>query len=66
MSQNIYPKTCGYGCGLQIYWNTAENTFFEVVAQKKHVCPNNANRENLVLILLLVLIPVIIVKNPGM
>ncbi len=42
MSQNnIYPKTCSYGCGLQIYWNTAENTFFEVLTQKKHICPNS-------------------------
>jgi len=39
MSQNnVYPKTCTYGCGLQIYWNTAENTYFEVLTQKKHIC----------------------------
>jgi hypothetical protein len=45
MSQNnIYPKTCSYGCGLQIYWNTTANTFFEVLAQKKHICPNSSKR----------------------
>ena len=39
-SNNIYPKTCGYGCGLQIYWNTSVNEYWEVLTQKKHVCPN--------------------------
>ena len=42
MSQsNIYLKTCSYGYGLQIYWNTAVNEYWEVLAQKKHVCPNS-------------------------
>jgi hypothetical protein len=41
MSQNnIYPKTCTYGCGLQIYWNTSVNEYWEVLAQKKHICPS--------------------------
>jgi hypothetical protein len=40
-TQNIYPKDCAYGCNTRIYWNTAENTFFEVLSQKKHICPNS-------------------------
>ena len=46
MTQNIYPKSCGYGCGLQIYWNTSENTYFEVLSQKKHICPNRTNNKS--------------------
>ncbi|HVP81864.1 MAG TPA: hypothetical protein VMS35_02380 [Nitrososphaeraceae archaeon] len=34
-TNNIYPKTCTYGCGLQIYWNTSANEYFEVLTQKK-------------------------------
>ena len=30
-SNNIYPKTCTHGCGLQIYWNTSTNEYFEVL-----------------------------------
>ena len=37
---NIYPKSCTYGCDTSIYWNTTENTYFEVLTQKKRVCPN--------------------------
>jgi len=43
-TNNIYPKSCGYGCGLQIYWNTSENTYYEVFSQKKHICPNRVNK----------------------
>jgi len=40
-TNNIYPKTCTYGCGLQIYWNTSANEYFEVLTQKKkHICTN--------------------------
>ena len=35
LTNNIYPKFCGYGCGLQIYWNTSENTYYEVFSKKK-------------------------------
>ena len=38
----INPKSCAYGCGLQIYWNTSENPYFEVFTRKKHVCPNRS------------------------
>jgi hypothetical protein len=40
MSQNIIPKDCSYGCNTRIYWNTAENAYFEVFTQKRHLCPN--------------------------
>ena len=43
---NIYPKDCSYGCGIRIYWNTAENTFFELLSQKKHICPNSIKKSN--------------------
>lgn len=33
-TNNIYPKTCTHGCGLQIYWNTSTNEYFEVLTQK--------------------------------
>jgi hypothetical protein len=47
MSQsNIYPKTCGYGCNTRIYWNTSVNEYWEVLAQKKHVCPNSRKPSN--------------------
>ena len=46
MSQNIIPKDCSYGCNTRIYWNTAENSYFEVFGQKKHVCPNRSNNNN--------------------
>lgn len=39
-NQNIYPKSCTYGCNTQIYWNTATNEYWEVFTKKKHICPN--------------------------
>ena len=44
-NQNINPKSCSYGCGIQIFWNTSENTYFEVFAKKKHICPNFGNNK---------------------
>jgi len=47
MSQsNIYPKTCTYGCGLQIYWNTSVNEYWEVLTQKKHICTNRQTNKS--------------------
>ena len=43
---NIIPKDCSYGCNTRIYWNTAENAYFEVFTKKKHVCPNRSNNNN--------------------
>ena len=43
-SNTIYPKTCTYGCGLQIYWNSDYNQYWEVFSKKKHICPNRLNK----------------------
>jgi hypothetical protein len=43
MSSSINPKSCNYGCNTQIYWNTSENTYFEVFTKKKHICPNRSS-----------------------
>ena len=46
MSQNIInPKPCVYNCGTRIYWNTSENTYYEVFSKKKHICPNIGNNK---------------------
>ena len=45
-STNINPKDCSYGCLTRIYWNTAENAYFEVFSKKKHVCPNRYSSNN--------------------
>src|SRR5215208_11317 len=42
-TSNINPKPCNYGCNTRIYWNTTENAYFEVLAKKKHICPNRSN-----------------------
>ena len=44
MTQNIYPKPCVYNCGVQIFWNTATNEYWEVFTKKKHICPNRVNK----------------------
>ncbi len=45
-TQNIYPKSCNYGCNTQIYWNVATNEYWEVFTQKKHHCPNRTNKSS--------------------
>jgi len=40
MFSEIRPKNCTYGCGVEIYWNTEENTYYELYSRKKHICPN--------------------------
>ena len=42
-SQNIYPKSCNYGCNTQIYWNSSVNEYWGVFTKKKHICPNRVN-----------------------
>ena len=42
MFSEIRPKSCTYGCGVEIYWNTDENTYYELYSKKKHICPNIA------------------------
>ena len=36
----INPRSCVYGCGIQIYWNTSVNEYWKVYTKKKHICPN--------------------------
>ena len=43
---NINPKSCIYGCGLQIYWNSDYNQYWEVFSQKKHICPNRQQQQS--------------------
>ena len=49
-NNGINPKPCVYNCSTRIYWNTQENSYFEVFTKKKHICPNrssnNANNNN--------------------
>ena len=45
-NQNINPKSCVYNCNTQIYWNTSENTYFEVFSKKKHICPNRLQQQS--------------------
>jgi hypothetical protein len=40
MSSEIRSRICTYDCGIVIYWNTEENTYWELNSKKKHVCPN--------------------------
>ena len=39
---NIYPKSCTYGCNTQIYWNNSVKEYWEVFTKKKHICPNRS------------------------
>ncbi|HEX7143225.1 MAG TPA: hypothetical protein VF222_12180 [Nitrososphaeraceae archaeon] len=43
-NQNINPRPCVYGCGIQIYWNASVNEYWEVLTKKKHICPNRVNK----------------------
>ena len=45
-NQNINPRPCVYGCGIQIYWNTSVNEYWEVFTKKKHICPNRGNKSS--------------------
>ena len=45
-NQNINPRSCVYGCGIQIYWNSSVNEYWEVFTKKKHVCPNRGNKSS--------------------
>ena len=38
-NKNINPRLCVYGCGIQIYWNSSVNEYWEVFfTKKKHIC----------------------------
>jgi hypothetical protein len=45
-NQNINPRRCVYGCGIQIYWNSSVNEYWEVFTKKKHICPNRGNKSS--------------------
>jgi hypothetical protein len=36
----INSKPCNYRWNTRIYWDTAENTYLEVLTKKKHICPD--------------------------
>jgi hypothetical protein len=44
-NQNINPRRCVYGCGIQIYWNSSVNEYWEFFTQKRHICPNRVNNK---------------------
>ena len=45
-NQNINPRPCVYNCGIQIYWNSSVNEYWEVFTKKKHICPNKGNKSS--------------------
>jgi hypothetical protein len=47
MSSNtiINPKPCNYQCGIRIYWNSSENSYFEVFSGNRHQCPNRQQQQ---------------------
>jgi hypothetical protein len=45
-NQNINPRPCVYGCGIQIYWNNLVNEYWEVLTKKRHICPNIVSNKN--------------------
>ena len=44
-NQNINPRPCVYNYGIQIYWNSSVNEYWEVFTKKKHICPNRVNNK---------------------
>ena len=45
-NQNINPRSWVYNCGIQIYWNSSVNEYWEVFTKKKHICPNRGNKSS--------------------
>ena len=45
-NNNINPRPCVYGCGIQIYWNASVNEYWEVLTKKRHICPNIVSNKN--------------------
>ena len=41
----VNPKTCNYGCGTRIYWDTVSNSFLEVFSKQKHICKNRSGNK---------------------
>ena len=42
---NISTKLCIYGCGQNLYFNTAVNEYWELFNRKKHLCPNRQQQQ---------------------
>ena len=38
----INPKTCSYGCGIRIYWDTVSNSVLEMFFKQQHICKNRS------------------------
>lgn len=45
-NQNISTKLCIYGCGQNLFWNTATNEYWELFTKKKHICTNRTTNNN--------------------
>jgi hypothetical protein len=45
-NQNINPRPRVYGCGIQIYWNSSVNEYWEVFTKKKYIYPNRGNKSS--------------------
>jgi hypothetical protein len=45
-NQNINPRPWVYGYGIQIYWNSSVNEYWEVFTKKKHICPNRGKKSS--------------------
>jgi hypothetical protein len=45
-NNNINPRSCVYGCGIEIYWNNSVNEYWEVLTKKRHICPNIVSNKN--------------------
>jgi hypothetical protein len=38
-NKNINPRLCVYGCGIQIYWNSSVNEYWEVLYKEEAYLP---------------------------
>ncbi len=45
-STNITSRDCAYGCNTKIYWNNPTREYWEVLTNKKHICPTRTNNNN--------------------
>jgi hypothetical protein len=36
-NKNINPRPCVYGCGIQIYWNSSVNEYWEVYKEETYL-----------------------------
>ena len=45
-NNNFNPRPCVYNCGIQIYWNSSVNGYWEVFTKKKYIFPNSGNKSS--------------------